>query len=388
MWSVTRPDGTVATGWVLLPLRLFLGFTFLFAGLQKLANPQFLENASPTSIHAQLVGAARSSPIHALISHLVPIASTVGVVIALGEVAIGLGVLVGLLTRVAAVAGMALSFGLFLTVSFHSSPYFTGSDIVFFFAWTPLALAGAAGAPALDTWMAARQPGPARRPGCAVPSGRPVRGSGHRHRGRQPSWWPAASLPPSAGGRGHDLHLGRRIRCPARGRGRHHHDHHHRPRRRRRRARPTAPSGTAIGPASDVPVGGSASFTDPATGDPALVIQPTAGTFVAFDAVCPHAGCTVAYQPSAGIIACPCHGSEFDASTGAVLRGPRHPGPDSDQSDQGRQRRPLRRVKRRSCERRHRDRAVATATGPAHPMVGIRSGTMARLSSVGGIARP
>jgi thiosulfate dehydrogenase (quinone) large subunit len=82
------------------------------------------------------------------------------------------------------------------------------------------------------------------------------------------------------------------------------------------------PSGTAVGPASDVPVGGSASFTDPASGDPALVIQQTAGDFVAFDAVCPHAGCTVAYQAAARVIACPCHGSAFNARTGDVLNGP------------------------------------------------------------------
>ena len=81
------------------------------------------------------------------------------------------------------------------------------------------------------------------------------------------------------------------------------------------------PSGTAVGPATSVPVGGSAAFTDPATGDPALVIQQTAGEFVAFDAVCPHAGCTVAYQTAAQIIACPCHGSEFDPRTGAVIAG-------------------------------------------------------------------
>ncbi|HEY4947331.1 MAG TPA: TQO small subunit DoxD, partial [Acidimicrobiales bacterium] len=139
---------------MLMPLRLFLGVTFLFAGLQKLANPAFFRSSSPASIHAQLAGAARSSPIHGLLSHLLGIAPAVGLVIALGEVAIGIAVVLGLLTRVAAIAGMALSFGLFLTVSFHASPYFTGSDIVFFFAWTPLALAGAAGAPALDTWLA------------------------------------------------------------------------------------------------------------------------------------------------------------------------------------------------------------------------------------------
>jgi thiosulfate dehydrogenase [quinone] large subunit len=86
----------------------------------------------------------------------------------------------------------------------------------------------------------------------------------------------------------------------------------------------TAPAtpGTAIGAASQVPVGGSAAFTDPKSGDPSLVIQHTAGNFVAFDAICPHAGCTVAFQSSADIIACPCHGSEFNPRTGAVVNGP------------------------------------------------------------------
>ena len=52
------------------------------------------------------------------------------------------------------------------------------------------------------------------------------------------------------------------------------------------------------------------------------MIQQTADEFVAFDAVCPHAGCTVAYQRAAKIIACPCHGSEFNAETGGLIRGP------------------------------------------------------------------
>jgi thiosulfate dehydrogenase [quinone] large subunit len=82
------------------------------------------------------------------------------------------------------------------------------------------------------------------------------------------------------------------------------------------------PPGTAVGPARDVPVGQAASFTDPGTGDPSIVIRPSSATFVAFDAVCPHAGCTVGYDPSAKVIVCPCHGSQFNASTGAVEVGP------------------------------------------------------------------
>jgi thiosulfate dehydrogenase (quinone) large subunit len=55
------PDGQVL-GWVLLPLRAFLGFTFCFAGLQKLANPRFFDTADPASIQSQLAGAARPGP--------------------------------------------------------------------------------------------------------------------------------------------------------------------------------------------------------------------------------------------------------------------------------------------------------------------------------------
>ena len=324
MWQLRRPDGSIAPGWYLLPLRLFLGVTFLFAGLQKLANPDFLRNSVPGSIHAQMVGASHTSPIGSLLGHLVGSATVIGVVIALAELAVGVGAVLGLLTRVAAVGGALVAFSLFLAVSFHTSPYYTGSDIVFVFAWTPFVLAGAAGAPALDTWLAERRP----QPSAAHGSGRP----GEVSRG--------AVIALVAGGAavlaGAVAGLGR-VLAPAKGTA-----------TAGTLAPPSsaaptttaapastsggaaatttttapAPKGTAIGPATSVPVGGSASFTDPGTGDPSLVIQHTADQFVAFDAVCPHAGCTVAYQSGADIIACPCHGSEFNAQTGAVTLGP------------------------------------------------------------------
>ncbi len=71
-----------------------------------------------------------------------------------------------------------------------------------------------------------------------------------------------------------------------------------------------------------VPVGGSATFQDPKTGDPAAVVQPSAGTFLAFDLVCSHQGCVVEYSPQAERFICPCHGSQFNGRTGAVLNGP------------------------------------------------------------------
>jgi thiosulfate dehydrogenase [quinone] large subunit len=310
-----------ALGRALLPLRAFLGFTFCFAGLQKLANPGFFQASNPGSIQAQLAGAARRSPIHALISPLTHVAVPLGLLIAVAELAIGIGTLLGLWQRLAAAGGVALSLLLFLTVSFHSSPYYTGADIVFVFAWTPLLLAGAGPLWSADAAIAARAR--ARRGsrqvsaedasrrevvlkgtvtamaaaaglvlgGVVAGLGRLAGGTKDSNSGTSlPASPPSASAPQagpttSGSGGGH-------------------------------------PAGTVIGPAKDVPVGGAASFTDPRTGDPSIVIQAKAGKFAAFDAVCPHAGCTVGYDQTATVIVCPCHGSQFNAATGAVESGP------------------------------------------------------------------
>ncbi|MGH3266808.1 MAG: DoxX family protein, partial [Trebonia sp.] len=140
-------------GWALLPLRAFLGFTFCFAGLQKLANPGFFDASNPASIQAQMLAAARRSPIHALLTPLSHQAVLIGVVIAIAELAVGIGALLGLLTRVAALGGVFVSLNLFLAVSFHTNPYYTGSDIVFVFAWLPLLIAGG-GPLSLDAFAA------------------------------------------------------------------------------------------------------------------------------------------------------------------------------------------------------------------------------------------
>jgi Rieske Fe-S protein len=50
------------------------------------------------------------------------------------------------------------------------------------------------------------------------------------------------------------------------------------------------------------------------------VARPTDTDAVAFSAICTHQGCTVA--PSGSRLNCPCHGSVFNALTGAVEHGP------------------------------------------------------------------
>ena|SRR5215510_9335112 len=47
------------------------------------------------------------------------------------------------------------------------------------------------------------------------------------------------------------------------------------------------------------------------------------GQLHAFDDTCPHMGCSLAEGKLDGTtVTCPCHGSQFDVVSGAVLRGP------------------------------------------------------------------
>lgn len=385
----------ILSGWALLPLRAFLGITFTFAALQKLANPNFFNHSSPIGIYASLVASGRISPIHALIGHLLPYATPIGIMIAVGELAVGIGTLLGIWTRIAALGGAMLSFTLFLTVSFHSSPYFTGADIVFFFAWIPLIVAGSGGLYSLDALIGQRvrhEAGLAADPPVAIAFVQVRSFCGHHVEGRcdaredskceirgcpvldQPSQSPRQSadlqrrafvVGGAAAGAvaigagvlaGAAAVLGRAIGGAkavksstvtlAFGAGSHHSTSTTvvqgrstttsrapgttttltpsttNPSTTTTTATKTTLPGTVIGKITQIPVGGAARFTDPATKNPALALQPTKGSLVAFTAICPHAGCQVGFSSTAKTIVCPCHGSQFNATTGAVLEGP------------------------------------------------------------------
>jgi thiosulfate dehydrogenase [quinone] large subunit len=267
----------------------------------------------------------------------------VALVISFGELAVGLGTLLGLFGRIAATGGMLLSLSFFLTVSFNDNPYYYGPDIVFLFAWTPFILAGS-GVWSLDAVFARRAErahhaalvaaakggGPAARRrgaelerrvflqkasaagvigiaglvagGVMAAIGRIAGGSqtsiGSRSIGRG-----GATSPPSttiaSEPQGESTTTSSSVTSSG-----------------------TTPKGVRIGPASDVPVGGAASFTDPREGIPALVVQVKRGVFRAFSAVCPHAGCQVQFDQQSDLFVCPCHGSIFNGSTGAVQQGP------------------------------------------------------------------
>ncbi len=84
----------------------------------------------------------------------------------------------------------------------------------------------------------------------------------------------------------------------------------------RKKAEPKL-TGTVLGAASDIPVGGGAIYKAAKV----VVTQPASGEYKAFSAVCTHVGCVV-NKVTNGTIDCPCHGSEFKITDGAVVTGP------------------------------------------------------------------
>lgn len=78
------------------------------------------------------------------------------------------------------------------------------------------------------------------------------------------------------------------------------------------------PTGTRLAQLTSIPVGGSTAAV--LNGNPIILAQPAAGQVVAFSAICTHQGCTV--NAGGATLHCPCHGSTFNAFTGANLSGP------------------------------------------------------------------
>ena len=338
----------LAPGAALLPLRLFLGGTFVYAGIQKLSDPGFLHRGAPTYIGTQLHGFAHGTPGGFLLRLLaIPHPQLAGVGVALLEIVVGLMVVAGLLTRAAAAIGLGLNLLLFLTNSWNAYPYFLGADIVFVFAWLPLVLAGAAGQPAVDNalsrwaergapwsrWtgaLAARWEADvvrSRGSTAALSSPRaPDTGAALTRRGVLAQALGLAGLGAVAIGglsalfkgtyHGSARAFGSSGAVPQSRAASSNASAAKQPSARR-----SLPRGAVrLGPSSRLPAGQGATYSDPVDGHADLVIRDSSGSLRAFSAVCTHSGCTVGFQ--GGQIVCPCHGGTFDARTGAVLGGP------------------------------------------------------------------
>ncbi|MFI6091559.1 DoxX family protein [Streptomyces sp. NPDC051218] len=140
-----------STGWresasryALLPLRIFLGVTFIYAGLDKLTDSAFMSADGDGSIGQQMRDIRGLSAIPELVDLALKSPVGFGYAIALGELAVGIGTLIGLFARIAALGGALISLSLWLTMSWSIEPYYYGNDLAYLMAWLPLILAGAA----------------------------------------------------------------------------------------------------------------------------------------------------------------------------------------------------------------------------------------------------
>ena len=280
--------------------------TFVYAGLQKISDPGFLQPGASTYIGTQLQSFAGHSPIGFLIQvFALPVPQLTGIGVIAVELTIGVLVLLGLATRWAAAAGALVSLVFFLTASWSVQPYFLGSDSIYAVAWITLVLAGDQGVLTVRPLIF----GPPQ----ADQRGRPATTDLSRRRlllqlgGASVALiWVLALLPrtrPSIQGASSSA-------TPA------------------PTATPVAsPTGTRIGALADIETQGSITFQAPTSGDPAIAVSLGGGNVVAFDAVCTHAGCTVSYDSGQKTLFCPCHGATFDPAHGAAVTGGPAPTP-------------------------------------------------------------
>jgi len=299
---------------------MFLGGTFLYAGLYKLLDPGFLASSGVDSIGQQLHGFALDSPLAFLINGVALRAPLlVGLGMALLEIAIGLGTLAGWLFRLSAVMGAAVALLFWLTASWATKPYFLGADLPYAAGWLTLALAGDGGVWTLERWLAVASPVRPKGGFSRTALRRQAPVSAERRRFLQVVGLGTATLLVA----GPAFVIGRLAAATAPTTG------------LRTVAIPTPASsagpstsstarvGTLLAKGADLAAEGSVAAVDPKTGDPVLVIRLSRSSVVAYDAVCTHAGCTVQYDPASMSMICPCHGAQFDpAHQGRVISGP------------------------------------------------------------------
>ena len=140
-------------GWAILPLRLFLGISFLAAGYDKLSDPAFLNPAARDNIGQQIARMAPGTPLEGFLQAVaLPNAQLFGIMVMGGELCIGAAVLLGLLTRFSAAMGLLLNLTFFLSATWDVRPFYFGADLPYVFGWLTLLLAGP-GPLAVDHWV-------------------------------------------------------------------------------------------------------------------------------------------------------------------------------------------------------------------------------------------
>jgi uncharacterized membrane protein YphA (DoxX/SURF4 family) len=151
------PGRRMNLGIVLLPLRIFLGFVSIYAGMGKLCDRVYFDGGKRGSMVTWLSSLhpwAVAEPLRdTALNH--PVGA--GLSIAFLQVVVGVLTVCGLWQRVAASFGAALSIALLVTVSWRTVPVYDAPDFIYLAAWSPLVIAGAPvysvdGKLAADAW--------------------------------------------------------------------------------------------------------------------------------------------------------------------------------------------------------------------------------------------
>lgn len=137
------PGRRMNLGVVLLPMRVFLGFISIYAGMGKLCDPVYFDGGERGSMVKWLNSLhpwALAEPLRDFaLSH--PVGA--GLSIAFLQVVVGVLTVLGLWQRVAATVGALLSAALLVTVSWRTVAAYDAPDIIYLAAWSPLIIAGA-----------------------------------------------------------------------------------------------------------------------------------------------------------------------------------------------------------------------------------------------------
>ncbi|WP_330331743.1 DoxX family protein [Streptomyces sp. NBC_00536] len=137
------PGRRMNLGVVLLPLRVFLGFISIYAGMGKLCDPVYFDGGERGSMVTWLHTLhpwALAEPLRDFaLAH--PVGA--GLSVAFLQVVVGVLTVFGLWQRFAACFGALLSAALLMTVSWKTVPAYDAPDIIYLAAWSPLIIAGA-----------------------------------------------------------------------------------------------------------------------------------------------------------------------------------------------------------------------------------------------------
>ncbi|MCX2925743.1 DoxX family protein [Streptomyces sp. NEAU-W12] len=137
------PGRRMNLGVVLLPLRLFLGFISVYAGMGKLCDPLYFDGGERGSMVKWLTTLHPWDAAQPLQQFALEHPVGAGLVVAFLQVIVGVLTILGCWQRVGAVIGALLSAALLVTVSWKSVPAYDTPDIIYLAAWSPLIIAGA-----------------------------------------------------------------------------------------------------------------------------------------------------------------------------------------------------------------------------------------------------